>query len=283
METLKEKFMELNVTEIWTQYQDPILAFAFKALGALVVLIIGLRIAGWLAGLVRKWSLKSENIDDTLGNFFASLVRWALTAAVFIAVLQVFGVQATSLVAILGALTLAIGLSLQGALGNIASGVMIMIFRPYALGDYITTAGVSGTVKDINLFQTVLATPDNVKIMVPNAQAIDGAITNYSGYDTRRVDITFGIDYSDDMDKAISLINQVIKADARIVNEPAEPFVKVVNLGDSSVDIASRSWVEASDYWDVKFEITKKVKEAFDANGISIPYPHTTIEQKVVK
>ena len=191
-----------------------------------------------------------------------------------------FGVQATSLVAILGALTLAIGLSLQGALGNIASGVMIMIFRPYKLGDYITTASVSGTVKDINLFQTVLATPDNIKIMVPNAQAIDGAITNFSGYTERRVDITFGIDYSDDMDKAIELIHGVINADERILSDPAEPFVKVVNLGDSSVDIASRSWVKVDDYWDVKFDITKKVKEAFDANGITIPYPHTTIEQK---
>ncbi|WP_081621196.1 mechanosensitive ion channel family protein [Hirschia maritima] len=280
---LLNKISNIDFQEIWTSYQDPILAFGFKVLGALVVLIIGLSVSGWLSKLVRKWVNKSANIDDTLGNFFASLVRWGITAAVFIAALQVFGVQATSLVAILGALTLAIGLSLQGALGNIASGVMIMIFRPYKLGDYITTASVSGTVKDINLFQTVLATPDNVKIMVPNAQAIDGAITNYSGYTERRVDVTFGIDYSDDMDKAIALINAVIEADQRILSEPAEPFVKVVNLGDSSVDIASRSWVMADDYWDVKFDITKKVKEAFDANGISIPYPHTTIEQKVTK
>ncbi|HBT34565.1 MAG TPA: mechanosensitive ion channel protein MscS, partial [Hyphomonas sp.] len=153
-----------------------------------LVLIIGLRIAGWLAGLVRSAALKREGIDDTLGNFFASLVRWAITAAVLIAVLQVFGVQATSFVAVLGALTLAIGLSMQGALGNIASGVMIMLFRPYKLGDYIEAAGVAGTVKDINLFQTVLATVDNVKVLVPNSQAIDGVIENYSGYDTRRAD-----------------------------------------------------------------------------------------------
>ncbi|ACT58613.1 mechanosensitive ion channel family protein [Hirschia baltica] len=275
--------MEIDLMEIWNQYQGSILAFGFKTLGALVVLIVGLKVSGWLAGLVRDSAMKSEKIDDTLGNFFSSLVRWGISAAVFIAALQVFGVQATSLVAILGALTLAIGLSLQGALGNIASGVMIMLFRPYKLGDYITAAGASGTVKDINLFQTVLATPDNVKIMVPNAQAIDGTITNFSGYSTRRVDVTFGIDYSDDMDKAIGLIHEIIQADSRILSVPAEPFVKVVNLGDSSVDIASRSWVQASDYWDVKFDITKKVKESFDANGISIPYPHTTIEQKAVK
>jgi small conductance mechanosensitive channel len=282
MNDVQSTLQNIDLIALWTTYQGPILNFGFKALGALVVLIIGLQVSGWLAGIVRKQALKHEEIDDTLGNFFASLVRWGVNAAVFIAALQVFGVQATSLVAILGALTLAIGLSLQGALGNIASGVMIMIFRPYKLGDYVTTAGASGTVKDINLFQTVLATPDNVKIMVPNAQAIDGTIENYSGYPQRRVDVTFGIDYDNDMDKAISVIRQIIDADQRILNSPAEPFVKVVNLGDSSVDIASRSWVNAEDYWDVKFEITKKVKEAFDANGISIPYPHTAIVQKVV-
>jgi small conductance mechanosensitive channel len=270
---------DLTPAAIWAEYSPFIISFGMKVIGALLVLIIGLRIAGWLAGLVRREALKRDGIDDTLGNFFASLVRWAITAAVLIAVLQVFGVQATSFVAVLGALTLAIGLSMQGALGNIASGVMIMLFRPYKLGDYIEAAGVGGTVKDINLFQTVLATPDNVKVLVPNSQAIDGVIENYSGYTTRRVDITFGIDYDDDMDKAIAIIKQVIDADSRILRDP-EPFVKVVNLGDSSVDIASRSWVQASDYWDVKFHLTKAVKEAFDREGISIPYPHQVEIQK---
>ncbi|MHA7900585.1 MAG: mechanosensitive ion channel family protein [Henriciella sp.] len=263
----------IDLAQLWADYGDQVLGFGAKAVGALIVLIIGLRVAGWLGGLVRKVSLRQENIDDTLGNFFGSMVRWAVTAAVFIAVLQVFGVPATSFVAILGALTLAIGLSLQGALGNIASGVMIMIFRPYKLGDYVEAAGVAGTVKDINLFQTVLATPDNVQIMVPNSQAIDGVIKNYSGYATRRVDVTFGIDYGDDIDKAIGIIRSVVDADDRIMRDP-EPFAKVVNLGDSSVDIATRNWVAAKDYWDVKFDLTKKVKEAFDQQGISIPYPH---------
>ncbi len=263
----------IDVAQLWADYGDQVLGFGAKAVGALIVLIIGLRVAGWLGGLVRKVSLRQENIDDTLGNFFGSMVRWAVTAAVFIAVLQVFGVPATSFVAILGALTLAIGLSLQGALGNIASGVMIMIFRPYKLGDYVEAAGVAGTVKDINLFQTVLATPDNVQIMVPNSQAIDGVIKNYSGYTTRRVDVTFGIDYGDDIDKAIGIIKSIVDADKRIMRDP-EPFAKVVNLGDSSVDIATRNWVAAKDYWDVKFDLTKAVKEAFDQQGISIPYPH---------
>ena len=269
--TMPESF---DLAALWEAYSPEIIAFGIKVLGALIVLLIGLRIAGWLAAIVRRISLMNEEIDDTLGNFFASLVRWALTAAVFIAVLQVFGVQATSFVAILGALTLAIGLSMQGALGNIASGVMIMLFRPYKLGDYVEAAGAAGTVKDINLFQTVLATVDNVKIMVPNSQAIDGIIKNYSGYNTRRVDITFGIDYGDDIDKAIGIINRIVAADDRILNYPDEPFAKVANLGDSSVDIATRNWVNRSDYWDVYFDLTKKVKEAFDTDGITIPYPH---------
>jgi len=263
----------IDFAQVWADYGDQILGFGAQTIGALIVLIIGLRVAGWLGRLVRAVSLRQENIDDTLGNFFGSLVRWAVTAAVFIAVLQVFGVPATSFVAILGALTLAIGLSLQGALGNIASGVMIMIFRPYKLGDYVEAAGAAGTVKDINLFQTVLATPDNVQVMVPNSQAIDGVILNYSGYDTRRVDITFGIDYGDDIDKAIGIIKSVVDADDRIRRDP-EPFAKVVNLGDSSVDIATRNWVMAADYWNVKFDLTRQIKEAFDQQGISIPYPH---------
>jgi len=263
----------IDFAALWAEYGDAVIGFGVQAVGALIVLIIGLRVAGWLGGLVRSIALQQENIDDTLGNFFGSMVRWAVTAAVFIAVLQVFGVPATSFVAVLGALTLAIGLSLQGALGNIASGVMIMIFRPYKLGDYIEAAGAAGTVKDINLFQTVLATPDNVQIMVPNSQAIDGVIKNFSGYSTRRVDVTFGIDYGDDIDKAIGIIKSIVDADDRIHRDP-EPFAKVVNLGDSSVDIATRNWVDASDYWDVKFDLTKQVKEAFDQQGISIPYPH---------
>ncbi len=262
-----------DIIRFWDAYGDHILGFGLKALGALFVLIVGLRVARWLGQLVRSVAMRQESIDNTLGNFFGSLVRWAVTAAVFIAVLQVFGVPATSFVAILGALTLAIGLSLQGALGNIASGVMIMIFRPYKLGDYIEAAGAAGTVKDINLFQTVLATPDNVQVMIPNSQAIDGVIRNFSGYDTRRVDVLFGIDYDDDIDKAISIIHSVVAADKRIMSDP-EPFAKVVNLGDSSVDIQTRNWVAAADYWDVKFDLTKKVKEAFDQQGITIPYPH---------
>ncbi len=263
----------IDVAALWADYGGLVVDFGLKVVGALVVLVIGLWVASWLGGLVRRLALNQENIDNTLGNFFGSIVRWAVTAAVFIAVLQVFGVPATSFVAVLGALTLAIGLSLQGALGNIASGVMIMIFRPYKLGDFVELASVSGTVKDINLFQTVMSTPDNIKILVPNTQAISGVIKNYTGYPTRRVDIIFGIDYGDDMDKAIGIIGTVIAAEPRALKEP-EPFVKVVNLNASSVDIQMRVWVNGDDFWPVKHALTKQVKAAFDQHGITIPYPH---------
>lgn len=264
---------EIDLKAVWESYGPDILAFGLKVVGALFLVIIGLRVASILGRMVRNIANRNEEIDDTIGNFFGSMVRWAITAAVFIAALQVFGVQATSFVAILGAMTLAIGLSLQGALGNIAAGVMIMMFRPYKLGDYVEAAGAAGTVKDINLFQTVLATVDNVQVMVPNSQAIDGVILNYSGYATRRLDITFGIDYGDDIDKAVGIIESLIRSDTRIFKDP-EPFVKVVELNNSSVDIQSRVWLNGKDYWDVKFELLKKTKEAFDAQGITIPYPH---------
>ncbi|MBY9066583.1 mechanosensitive ion channel [Hyphomonas sp. WL0036] len=269
----------MNPQTLWESLSPYLLPFGIRVIGAIILVIVGLRVASWLGNLVRRQSEKNARIDATLANFFASLVRWAIIAAVAIATLQVFGVQATSFVAILGALTLAIGLSMQGAMGNIASGVMIMVFRPYKLDDYIEAAGVAGTVKDISLFQTILATPDNIKVMVPNSQAIDGVIMNYSGFDRRRVDVTFGIDYDDDMDKAIGIVRRIIEADERVLKDP-EPFVRVVNLGDSSVDIASRSWVIATDYWAVKFDILQKVKAAFDREGISIPYPHTTLVTK---
>ena len=271
--------MEIDPQILWEQYGPMVFEGAVNVIIALVMLIIGLRVAGWLADVVRRQTTKRENVDDTLGSFFASLVRWGMTAAVLIAVFGIFGIPVASFAAVLGALTLAIGLSMQGALGNIASGVMIMLFRPYKLGDYVDLAGVAGTVKDINLFQTVLATVDNVKIMVPNGEAISGVITNYSGYDIRRCDIVFGIDYDDDMDNAIAIITRIITADERAHKDP-EPFVKVTNLGDSSVDISTRTWCAASDYWAMKFDLIKQVKEAFDAEGVSIPYPHTTVVKK---
>lgn len=274
--------MDLNFQTLWTQYGPWIVAGCLKAIGAVIVLVIGLRIAKWLGTLVREASSRQPRIDATLASFFGSIIQWTVTAATVIATLQVFGVQATSFVAVLGAMTLTIGLSLQGALGNIASGVMIMIFRPYKLGDYIELAGTAGSVKDINLFQTVLATPDNIKIMVPNSQAINGVIRNFSGYPTRRIDIVFGIDYEDNMDTALEVIKGIVDAETRVLKDP-EPFVKVTNLSASSVDITMRAWALTSEYWPVRFDLVKKGKEALDQAGISIPYPHTTMIQKVAR
>lgn len=249
----------------------PLLLSAGKAL---VVLILGWWFAARAGSTLRARVNKTPGIDPTLGNFVASATKWGILLVVVIAVLGIFGIPATSLVAVMGAMSLAIGLALQGTLSDLAAGVMLVIFRPYKLGQYVDIGGTAGTVKDINLFVTELATPDNVQIIVPNGQAWGSVITNFSAHDTRRVDLVFGIDYGDDAGKAMEIILDIAKADARILDDP-EPWVRVTNLGDSSVDLTARLWVKAEDFWDVKFETTRTVKEAFDAGGISIPYPHT--------
>ncbi|MEP1198127.1 mechanosensitive ion channel family protein [Tateyamaria sp.] len=249
----------------------PLLISTIKAL---IVLVVGWIAAGAISGLVRRRVKAAPNVDETLGNFAASIVKWVILIIVLIAVLGLFGIEATSLVAILGAGTLAIGLALQGTLSDLAAGFMLILFRPYKLGQFVDIGGTSGTVKDLNLFVTELVTPDNVQIIIPNGQAWGAIITNFSAHDTRRCDLTFGIDYGDSADKAAKIITDLATADSRIHDDPA-PWVRVTNLGDSSVDLTARLWCDAADYWDVKFDMTKTVKEAFDKDGISIPYPHT--------
>jgi small conductance mechanosensitive channel len=247
---------------------------------AILILIIGFIVAGMVRGGVRKTVERSRRMDETLAGFFSSIAYYAVIAVVIIAVLARFGVQTASLVAALGAVTLAIGFALQGTLSNIAAGVMIIAFRPYSIGDWVEVAGVAGTVKDVNLFTTVLATGDNKKIIIPNGQAWGDIITNYSANPTRRVDFTFSIDYSDDIDKAMDVIKSTLGADERIHKDP-EIFTAVTAHGDSSVDIVTRVWVDTGDYWGVRFDAMKSVKEAFDTNGISIPYPHqVNVEKK---
>lgn len=240
---------------------------------AAIILIIGMMIAGGIRKAVRNAASKSDRVDNTLGSFFASLAYYGIMAIVLIAVLNRFGVETTSLVAALGAATLAIGLALQGTLSNLAAGVMIIFFRPYKLGDFVEVAGQAGSVKDITLFTTELATGDNKKIIVPNGSAWGDVITNYSANDTRRVDFTFSIDYSDDIDKAMGIIQQTLGSDDRVHKDPAV-FTAVTAHGGSSVDIVTRVWCASGDYWGVYFDAMKNVKEAFDKGGISIPYPH---------
>ncbi|GGH36828.1 small conductance mechanosensitive channel [Cribrihabitans marinus] len=249
----------------------PVIVSAAKAL---VVLIVGWIVAGALGAAVRRRVNSTPHIDPTLGNFLSSVVKWAILAMVLVAVLGLFGIEATSIVAVLGAATLAIGLALQGTLSDLAAGVMLIVFRPYKLGQFVDIGGTSGTVKDLNLFTTELVTPDNVQIIVPNGQSWGSIITNYSAHDTRRVDLVFGIDYGDSADKAMGIILDAARADDRVHADP-EPWARVTNLGDSSVDLTARLWCDAGDYWDLKFALTKTIKEAFDAQGISIPYPHT--------
>ncbi|MBO9452538.1 mechanosensitive ion channel [Tropicibacter sp. R16_0] len=259
-----------------TEAYGPVVLNAIKAL---IVLIVGWIAAGMIGGMVRRRINKTPQIDPTLGNFVASMVKWVILAIVLVAVLGIFGIQATSIVAILGAASLAIGLALQGTLSDLAAGVMLVVFRPYKLGQYVDIGGTAGTVKDLNLFVTELVTPDNVQIIVPNGQAWGSIITNYSAHDTRRVDLVFGIDYGDSADTAMQIIEEVATADERVLSDPA-PWVRVTNLGDSSVDLTARIWCNAADYWELKFQLTKAVKEAFDAKGISIPYPHAVEIQK---
>jgi len=254
----------------------PILISGIKAA---VFLLVGYAAAAFAARLVRRRVQLSERLDDTLGGFFASIVRWLILAVVLIAVLQVFGFQATSLVAVLGAASLAVGLALQGTLSNMAAGVMLILFRPYKLGDYVDIGGTAGTVQDLNLFITELVTPDNVQILVPNGSAWGAIITNYSAHDTRRLDLTFSIGYGDDMDQAMDIVRRTAVADARVLEDP-QPWVRVVSLGESSVDLQARLWCVGSDYWELKFELTKQVKQAFDQTGITIPYPHRVAIQQ---
>ena len=246
---------------------------------AIAVLVLGWIAAGAISGMVRRRVNASARIDQTIGNFAASIVKWVILLMVLVAVLGIFGIQATSLVAVLGAATLAVGLALQGTLSDLAAGFMLILFRPYKLGQYVDIGGTSGTVVDLNLFFTELSTADNVQIVVPNGQAWGRIITNYSHHKTRRCDLSFGIDYGDNADTAMQVILDLARADTRVHDDP-EPWARVVNLGESSVDIGVRLWCDAADYWALKFDMTKAVKEAFDKNGISIPYPHSVEIQK---
>lgn len=247
-------------------------------IGALLVLIIGL----WLAGRARVWTIRAlgraPTVDDMLKNFLGGIVKYLIIIATLLAVLGEFGVETTSLLAVLGAAGLAVGLALQGTLSNVAAGVMLLLFRPFKVGNFVEVAGKSGTVKDLGLFTTELATPDNVQIVIPNGDVWGAAVTNYSFHATRRVDFTFGISYADDIDKAIGVIRRVIEADGRAHDDP-EPLIAVQGLGDSSVDLVVRVWCDAGDYWPLKFDLTKAVKEAFDREGVSIPFPTRTIHE----
>ena len=265
-----------DIQNLIEQIYAVLATYGLNVIGALAIIIIGFIAAGWARRALERALSRSGRVDATIVRFFGSLLRYAIIAFVVIAALQRFGVEATSLVAVFGAAGLAIGLALQGTLSNVAAGVMLLMFRPFKIGDFIDAGGQSGTVKEVGLFTTEMATPDNVKIIVPNGAIWGQAIKNFSGNPTRRVDFLLGIDYGDDINVAMATINRVIGGESRKLGDPA-PLVVVGELGDSSVNLIVRIWVNAPDYWDVKFDLTKAFKEQLEADGISIPFPQQVV------
>jgi len=220
--------------------------------------------------------MSSREVDKILESFVTSLVYWAMMTFVIIAAINQLGIQTASLIAIMGAAGLAVGLALQGSLANFAAGVLIVLFRPYKTGDWVEAAGISGSVVKVQILTTILKTGDNKEIIVPNGQIMNSIITNYSANDTRRVDLTFGVGYGDDVDLVRSVIKDVVNADPRVLKEP-ECLVAVSQLADSSVNFTVRPWVNTADYWAVYFALTEAVKKRFDKEGISIPFPQRDV------
>ncbi len=242
---------------------------------AIAIVLIGRMVVKWIIKLIRKLMIRSE-VDPILVNFLSSIANAVLLLFVVVAALDQLGVDTTSMVALIGAAGLAIGLALQGSLQNFAAGVMMIVFRPFKLGDFIDAGGVMGVVEKISIFSTVMKTGDNREIIVPNGQIYSGAITNFSARATRRIDMVFGIGYDDDMLKAKQIMQTILDEHELILPEPA-PAVMVAELADSSVNFNVRPWVNSADYWPVRAELIEKIKMAFDENGISIPYPQMDI------
>lgn len=267
---------EQSFEELWTMVVALVTSYGLSVIGAIVILIVGFVIAGWVRRSVERGLSKFRKVDETLRSFFSSLAYYAIIVFTIIAVLSQFGVETTSFIAVLGAAGLAIGLALQGTLSNVAAGVMLLLFRPFKVGDYVEAGGLAGTVKSISLFVTELATPDNVQIIAPNSELWGSAIKNYSFHPTRRVDIVLGIAYEDEIDKALAAIVEESKKDSRVLGDP-EPMAAVTDLGDSSVNFTVRVWCNAADFWPLKFDLTKNLKNRMDAEGITIPYPQRTV------
>ena len=252
-----------------------IIPWGINLISALVVFVFG----RWLARLVVKALsnvMKRAKVDETLVNFLGNVIYVALLVVVIIAALDRLGVNTTSVLAVFATAGLAVGLALKDSLSNFAAGVMLIIFKPFKVGDFIEAGGTAGTVEEIRIFSTIMRTPDNREITIPNGQIYSGMIINVTARETRRIDLMFGIGYGDDLAKARELIWGVINGDERILKDP-EPAVALAELADSSVNIAVRPWVKTADYWAVRSDILEKVKLAFDNNNISIPYPQRDV------
>lgn len=263
----------------YTQYFEQALMLAtqygLKIILALIIFFVGKRLARGITNLAIK-SMTKQNVDVELIGFFNSLLYWALFALVTIAALAQLGIQTASFVALIGAAGLAVGLALQGSLSNFAAGVLIILLRPFRVGDFTEVAGTSGTVQSIKIFTTELRTGDNKAVIIPNSRVLESNITNYSSTGTRRIDMVFGIGYEDDMDQAKEILTQIIELDNRVLKDP-QPLIAVNQLADSSVNFVVRPWVKTDDYWAVHNDITEQVKKKFDQHEISIPYPQTQV------
>jgi small conductance mechanosensitive channel len=262
-ELLKDKGIDLGMD------------FGIKLATALAIFLIGKFVIRLIVTAISKVMTK-QAVDKTLETFICNLVRISLMVVVVIASIGALGVETTSFIAIFGAAGLAVGLALQGSLSNFASGVLIVLFRPYRVGDFIEAAGIAGSVEQVQILTTILKTGDNKQIIVPNSQIMDSIITNYSANDTRRVDMVIGVSYDDDLDKVRQTLQDLIAAEDRILDEPATT-IAVSALADSSVNFVVRPWVNSSDYWGVMFDLTEAIKKRFDKEGISFPYPQQDV------
>lgn len=249
--------------------------YGVRIVGALVIFIIGKWLAKLLTGVVKRL-MKNANVDETLLTFLGNLAYALLLTFVVLAALSQLGVNTTSFIAVLGAAGLAIGLALQGSLSNLGAGVLLIIFKPFKIGDFVDAGGAMGTVEALNIFTTQLKTPDNRVVIVPNSNITGGNITNFSAKDTRRVDLVFGVSYSDDLRKVKDELAGLVSADERILKDPA-PVIAVSELADSSVNFIVRPWVKTADYWNVYFDLHERVKRRFDEQGISIPFPQRDV------
>ena len=252
-----------------------VVEYGMSVIGAILVFIIGRMVAGWARNKMKS-GLAKAGTDASLIPFFSSMLYYVVMGVVVIAVLSLFGIETTSLIAVFGAAGLAVGLALQGTLSNFAAGVMLLIFRPIRVGDFVEVGGQAGTVKEIAIFSTILHTGDNVRIIMPNSQIFGDTIKNFSANPTRRIDLVMGIGYGDDIAKAMEIIERVVTGDSRTLADPA-PTIAVSELADSSVNLVVRPWCNAEDYWALRWDLTRKLKEELEAGGCNIPFPQRDV------
>lgn len=266
---------DVDLNALMTDVSALVVELGLNVVGAVVLLVVGRWVAGWLRRLIHRASDRAD-VDPTLSGFFGTAAYWMILIFVIVAVLGVFGIPTASFVAIVGAAGLAIGLAFQGTFSNFASGVMLLLFRPISVGDFVEVGGTSGTVKGIGIFSTTMDTPDNVRVVVPNSKIFGETIKNYSTNDTRRIDLMVGVGYGDDLQVARDTMLRVLEAESRVLDDP-EPVVAVSEMADSSVNFVARPWVRAEDYWATRWALTRTLKEELEAAGLDIPYPQRDV------